>query len=406
MESNKHNKYILMKKYLNDKIIFLLALISLFIEFPLEHIMLYQEVFHGFGELPRKLFRLTLQIPISTILFTVLIKDLFNKNSSNSFKIISILVSVIIISVVVVVLLNWSRDDLSDFNKSNIKISAFYLYYFTIGYSIASGFRYLEKYKWILIGGLILMSAQALIFININTVSIDFVNASRKSDTHLFMGYSYVIWSIITLMAIRKEERAFVYIITVAITFLFSSRGSFYCYLIIFPAFIIKAINKKIMLGILTGSILLILILFLSYDLQSHRMISVLYGNDLSFQFRIETFKNNMPDLFNNWLLGDYAGFLKHDEPANTYMHNILSYWRQFGLLTFISVVSLFIFCGREAFRTQTTVNGLKEILILLLLFNAPALLFIKAYTYAALFLMFGICAAITNLSHSEDYGD
>ncbi len=41
-------------------------------------------------------------------------------------------------------------------------------------------------------------------------------------------------------------------------------------------------------------------------------------------------------------VLGEYGGFLKYPEPANTYMHNVFSYWRQFGLTTFISVCLLF----------------------------------------------------------------
>ncbi len=396
----------LMKTTLNPKIIFLLALTSLFIEFPLEHILLYQEVFHGFGELPRKVIRLTLQVPISGVLFTFLIKDLFNKYSTKYFRIISILVGVIIVSVIMVVALNWSRSEIADFNKSNIKISVFYLYYFTIGYCIARNIDFLRIYRWILIAGLILMTVQAVLFINLETISIDFVNASRISDTHLFMGYSYVLWSILTLMATGSRYKIVVYLLTLAVTFLFSSRGSFYCYIFVLPFLIIKSDNRRILISILIGFLLLCIIIFMFSNLQNHRMFSVLYGNDLSLQFRIETFRSNLPDLLNNWLLGEYGGFIKYPEPANTYMHNVFSYWRQFGLTTFISVCLLFAITIRQAIKSQITDNKLSSFLILLLLFNVPALVFVKAYTYAALFLMFGVCAAFANNSQFKAYGD
>ena len=64
-------------------------------------------------------------------------------------------------------------------------------------------------------------------------------------------------------------------------------------------------------------------------------MVRLLYGaNDLSKNMREVELERGLDDLSNVWILGDFMGDIdKNFENQGLYIHNYLSFWRQFGLI-------------------------------------------------------------------------
>ena len=68
------------------------------------------------------------------------------------------------------------------------------------------------------------------------------------------------------------------------------------------------------------------------------RMFRLLVGvSDASQNMRQEHLSEGIEDLSNNWLLGSFMGDVQDNfGKSGKYIHNYLSFWRQFGLVPFI----------------------------------------------------------------------
>lgn len=65
-------------------------------------------------------------------------------------------------------------------------------------------------------------------------------------------------------------------------------------------------------------------------------------GNSRSFQIRLEFLKSGWEGIMSNPFWGDYAGQIREFNDPGSYIHNILSAWRQYGLVSFVLYT---IFC-------------------------------------------------------------
>ena len=81
-------------------------------------------------------------------------------------------------------------------------------------------------------------------------------------------------------------------------------------------------------------------ILFINLDnsFTDNRMIRMVFGSyDLSQSMREDQLKKSINSLSEAWLLGDFMGDVEESfgEKGN-YIHNYLSFWRQFGFIPFL----------------------------------------------------------------------
>ncbi|MBF7071674.1 hypothetical protein [Aliarcobacter butzleri] len=75
-------------------------------------------------------------------------------------------------------------------------------------------------------------------------------------------------------------------------------------------------------------------------------------SQDGSFNERLEQFKYGIEAIKNNWFFGQYAGQVifhegsKYSAGLGSYMHNILSFYRQYGLVFFLifSIYYLYLY--------------------------------------------------------------
>lgn len=69
-------------------------------------------------------------------------------------------------------------------------------------------------------------------------------------------------------------------------------------------------------------------------------LLSRIYG--VSANERYVKFQEQLPDLMDHWIAGDYAGQLRRYGNIGDYIHNYLSFWHQYGLAPFLLLLFSF----------------------------------------------------------------
>jgi hypothetical protein len=119
------------------------------------------------------------------------------------------------------------------------------------------------------------------------------------------------------------------------------SRSSLYCFVIVAFLFLYNQ-NKKIFF-ISLFSFVAFLYFSINNGLIEDRMLRLLIGaSDTSQNMRQEHLTRGLEHLSNNWLLGTFMGDIESNfGNEGRYIHNYLSFWRQFGVIPFLLFFAL-----------------------------------------------------------------
>ena len=214
----------------------------------------------------------------------------------------------------------------------------------------------------------------------------------------LFLGDSFALWSLYTIAQYNKR---FVSIIMVFVSlgclYVITSRSSLYGFMCIVPLIFRKTKNGWIQLTFIAAIVALITI-FIVYgqSLKNSYMLNFLFtGDDHSFYMRKLIMQNNFEDVMKYWFLGDYAGQLKYGV-LGLYIHNYLSFWRQFGIIPFVIFIGLllpFLAWFIPWFRGKKYQQY--DFLFYLILFLLIEMIFTRSYKSHFIWIAIG---AMTNL--------
>lgn len=369
---------------------FYLAFFALFAELVIKSILIYQESYWGWNEsINQFIFRYIVKVPIFSLLLLIF---LFDNRAKILTNVVSILIILLVVLLSIKIFNHWNDITLIDFNIDNIHLIGDYGYYFLIGYFIASDDSLFDRMKPLILAGTIILSLQTIVFFDLSSFSINIKNLSHNNYIHLLLGNGYALWSIVMLSVLRDKQRIIFYFLSVPFVFFMSSRSAFYCYIILLPL-ILYTFGKQYLKYLILFVALCIFVLILNpFHLLENRMFAIFSAHDLSLNYRMAIIKTTMPDLFKHFFTGDYGGYYKYSFPANTYVHNILSFWSQFGLLPFIIIIALvvkIISDARKQFRTlwQST----STMTVLFTVFILFAMITAKSYAYAEFFMLSGI---------------
>ena len=114
------------------------------------------------------------------------------------------------------------------------------------------------------------------------------------------------------------------------------------------------------------------------------------YKEDTSYIARNKLFDSGLNDILENPLLGKFGGQLTSSITDATgrrwggYIHNILSYYRQFGLIPFILLVNLLVHSTNKLVKTNKK-------FIPILLFLLISILFSRSYSFPFVFIIIGV---------------
>lgn len=211
--------------------------------------------------------------------------------------------------------------------------------------------------------------------------SLGVISYSKKSvfSTLVF------IFSLIALFFInsRFALAAFLIIGLIIIVYRFKGRGAGTLIFIVLISFLTLLLLLNIDFGIFRDS--RVLRLFLSPDTDTSLMARRQMNN-----LGIEAIKNN-------WFIGDFRGQVDQGG-FGAYMHNFLSYWRQYGIVVFLLFVLLLVAIWLNVFkwlRQDALHNSAYLFAFAYLSFATLGVLFSKSYVYTEIFLAIGICTSL-----------
>jgi hypothetical protein len=252
-----------------------------------------------------------------------------------------------------------------------------------------------------------------LIFVYLLYVLILYINLYNsvfqimmKGDygVKLKLGDTFAIVSILILTTIGKKYfKIFIFFISSIFLFAIGSRTSLYLYIFISIFYFIRNVSYKyifISMMFLIGSVFY-LINTNKIDIEHDRRIAILYNlsSDGSYNSRENLLKNGLNSILNNPVLGDYGGQFKKYNDIGSYIHNILSYYRQFGLVVFTIMIFYFFIINIYFFKWLFKFYDKKiDYIFYISLFLFIEILFSRAYSFSYVWFSIGMLFNKRNL--------
>tara|TARA_B110000467_G_C18337888_1_gene499969 strand:- start:4794 stop:5993 length:1200 start_codon:yes stop_codon:yes gene_type:complete len=168
--------------------------------------------------------------------------------------------------------------------------------------------------------------------------------ALNGNHNYLMMADAYALLSIILIVSqVTLSRKSIFILISILALFLLKSRASMYAFVFVSFATLVR-FDKRFIWGVCIALLLGLWQLDVLESIRSvanHRMFRVLIGEDNSATMRSDIMSIGLEGIKQHWFLGQFMGDVLQKEKTGNYIHNILSYWRQFGLIPFVLLVYL-----------------------------------------------------------------
>ena len=249
---------------------------------------------------------------------------------------------------------------------------------------------------WLLYSTVILINTNFEQNIFQSTIEILLINPN-----YLMMADAYVLLSFILISGIKGISlRVLTIIFSTFCLFLLKSRASLYTFVVL--NIIVLVIHER---RVLWFGLLLFLGSFFFFDWSQflrlnadNRMFRLLtFGLDRSSQERGDIFLTGLNSIKENWFLGDYMGDVLYRMKPGKYLHNVLSFWRQFGLLPFLLITfnliyiyfKLFVLFIRKKWNSKIEFTFFYSIYCLLLI------LFARSFVFSEFWIVFSLIPSL-----------
>lgn len=311
----------------------------------------------------------------------------------------------------------WINKDVYGFETpadiESISALEFYLpilFMFVLFFIIGLYLPKLLKYPSIMLIASLILACMILINVDYEILGLnrkDYVDPKFYGN-YLFIGDATSITALISIAFIRNEKFKIAFAIFSAIAIFFvGSRTSFAVFTSSVALYYIVTFKPKyILVSILCA--LAATIFIKSYDFteleaRNSRMFGVLldFENDDSVLGRQNLSSYGWEDISNNIIMGSFGGQLNSLGPGvktswRNYMHDIFSYWRQFGLIAF-GLILVFILRFYNALLKNLEIRNkpIFSLYFLLGTFLIIESLFSRSFAFGYFHLFFGLTVAI-----------
>ena len=224
---------------------------------------------------------------------------------------------------------------------------------------------------------------------------------------YLMLADSFAIFSIFLFSRYNKKKYQILIVIisTICLVALFS-RASLYCFILTSFIFLFKT-NKVFFFSLLL-CILSILYFGVSQEIIEDRMFRIIFGGtDASYNMRAEDLSRGLEDLRNDWILGSFMGDVENNfGKSGEYIHNYISFWRQFGILPFVVFVSTLIYYFSIITKVWFSSNNKDRyvnILFYLSLFSILEIISSRSFVYPYIWFSIGGIATYLKYAQMDD---
>ena len=245
----------------------------------------------------------------------------------------------------------------------------------------------LMSLAWVLLSSVILWSAL--------TNTVVFAVFLGGTQIYLMLADSFAILSIFILCRLDNSKKELLLIVISSIClFALFSRASFYCFILTSIIFLYKK-NKVAMVSVITIAGIFLFVNLDNERFTDNRMIRMIFGSyDLSQSMRENQLEKGLDSLSESWVLGDFMGDVEDSfgEKGN-YIHNYLSFWRQFGLIPFIILIITALSCYYKIFKywwKNKNIKGVPLFLFYIAIFTLSEIIIARSFLYPYIWMSIG----------------
>lgn len=286
-----------------------------------------------------------------------------------------------------------------DVTAANLRYLAAHALAFATGYSLNK----LGRFRIIIMRGLLILCINVLINVDPITVLINMkVSDERFSGMYLMMGDAFALWALLACAVVDSpRQRAVIFAVSVVCLLLIGTRTALYALVIVMPVVFRLSWIRTALAIAAVAFVAMSLSLWLAETegLASRMLVSVVTGEDSSLNSRADQFAAGRNALFDHWLLGDYAGQVRDFGDFGAYLHNILSYWRQFGLFAFMLIIALWgraaLLAWRFFHNDEAWTNPDVRFFVFISAFYGVELLTSRSYGYSLPWVVLGLGASL-----------
>ncbi len=253
------------------------------------------------------------------------------------------------------------------------------------------------EFKKLLITIWLISSFQYLINVQSGLFKLDF-NLLQQNGVGLYLAWadSYAILTFLILSMSKSTLRPVIFCLSLPVLFLLNSRASLACFILSYLALVIFC-KKKAELFVFLVPVLIVSVFVLytyQFDDMYSRMLMVNLSSDNSLNDRSLLLIGGIEDILSNPILGNFGGQIEKSVDSGgirwgAYIHNLLSYWRQFSIAGFI----LFVFCClavvRSVFLEKESNSNSEKAFIMISVYSVLMVIFFRSYTYHYIFILF-----------------
>ena len=291
-------------------------------------------------------------------------------------------------------------------NHAIYRIDKFFLFYFSesvvrASLFLISGFYLFniinnKKLNNLFISFWVIFTTVVFLFTDYNS---DFFTSSievtREHNNYLMMSDAYAMLSFFIIANGRKLIVKFsVILISFFALYFLKSRASLYTFLVINLIGLIL-MNKQLLWFIFIVSV----ISLFTYDWSdffrmnsNNRMFRLAtFGQDASANIRANILSSGLNEIKANWLWGQFMGDVLIEKNTGTYIHNILSYLRQYGFFPFLFLIVIVVRNYLKLFYSVVNKNWSKSMQFVFL-FGVHCLvlsLFARSFLYSGIWMFF-----------------
>lgn len=233
------------------------------------------------------------------------------------------------------------------------------------------------------------------VFANID-LNIFQSHMQMKNENHnyLMMADAFVLSSMFVFSSTKQlRYKLLIFAVSFIGLYFLKSRASLYVFSFVCLLVLIKS-DKRFLL--LVAFVLFYILIATDWQMflkrnASNRMFRVLLGHDASANMRVNLLREGVEGIKENWFLGDFMGDVKQFKGTGRYIHNFLSYWRQFGLIPFLMFL-LVLIINYFSILKSVILRKWTPTLEFLFMYGAYVLaltLFARSFMYSGVWLVF-----------------
>lgn len=281
-----------------------------------------------------------------------------------------------------------------------------YSLFFLIGFYLPR----IYKYRIFLIFFLIALLCMIVFHVDFEKMGIDTQNYVDRSFTgnYLFIGDATSVAALISIAFFRSINTKIIFTLVCAVViFYVGSRTSFAAFTATVFLYFIVSFKPKLLIAsatcVIAAGVALSSLDMSELQERNPRMFGVVVDleSDRSMIGRREFAEYGWEEISDSIIMGNFGGQLTSGPPGEktawrSYMHSVFSYWRQFGLLAFITVIAFAVHLYTKLWKYRDKRRQTIFALYLLVsVFIFIETVFSRSFTFQYTHIFFGLTVAI-----------